>query len=83
MYVIVCAAGAAPDVGRLVAAARQRDWDVHLIATPAALGFLDVGALERQVVHGPGELEPHPPGTGGRRLDSFPWHLALDRADAR
>ena len=34
------------------------------------------------VVLGPGEFEPHPPGTGGRRLDAFPWHLALDRADA-
>ena len=34
------------------------------------------------VVLGPGELEPHPPGTGGSRLDTFPWHLALDRADA-
>jgi phosphopantothenoylcysteine synthetase/decarboxylase len=34
------------------------------------------------VVLGPGEFEPHPPGTGGSRLDAFPWHLALDRADA-
>jgi phosphopantothenoylcysteine synthetase/decarboxylase len=173
LYVIVCGAGAASEVGRLVAQARQRDWDVHLIPTPAAIDFLDVGALEAQtghairrdyrrserdqrrslphadaiiaapatfntinkwahgasdnyalgvlaeaiglgipavvlpfvnaalaahpafrrsvrelreagvsIVQGPGELEPHPPGTGGRQLDSFPWHLALDRADA-
>jgi len=34
------------------------------------------------VVLGPGEFEPHPPGTGADRLDSFPWHRALDRADA-
>jgi len=33
------------------------------------------------VVLGPGELEPHPPGMGASRLDAFPWHLALDRAD--
>lgn len=173
VYVIACGAGAAREVGRLVAQARQRGWDVHLIATPAALDFLDLSALEAQtghairidyqrtedgrgrslphadaiivapatyntvnkwaqgisdnyalgilaeaiglgicvvvlpfvnaalaahpafrrsvselraagvtVVHGPGELEPHPPGTGARQLDSFPWHLALDRADA-
>jgi phosphopantothenoylcysteine synthetase/decarboxylase len=173
LYVIACGAGAAPEIGRLVARARQRDWDVHLIATPAALSFLDISALEAQtghairsdyqpigddrsrslphadaivvapatfntinkwaqgisdnyalgilaeaiglgipvvvlpfvnaalaahpafrrsvcdlrdaavtIVQGPGELEPHPPGTGGRQIDSFPWHIALDRADA-
>jgi phosphopantothenoylcysteine synthetase/decarboxylase len=48
LYVIACGAGAAPDIGRLVTEARQRDWDVHLIATPAALDFLDVSALEAQ-----------------------------------
>jgi phosphopantothenoylcysteine synthetase/decarboxylase len=173
LYVIVCAAGAAPEVGRLVAQAQQRGWDVNLIATPAAVNCLDTSALEAQtgrsvrsdyqqtedgrgrslphadaivvapatyntinkwaqgisdnyalgilaeaiglgicvvvlpfvnaalaahpafqrsvrelreagvtIVHGPGELEPHPPGTGSSRLDSFPWHLALDRADS-
>ena len=173
LYLIACAAGATPEVGRLVAQAQQRGWDVHLIATPAAVDFLDVSALEAQtghairgdyqwtadgrgrslphadaiivapatyntinkwahgisdnyalgilaeaiglgirvvvlpfvnaalaahpafrrsvrvlreagvtIVHGPGELEPHPPGTGASRLNSFPWHLALDRADA-
>jgi phosphopantothenoylcysteine synthetase/decarboxylase len=173
LYVIACAAGTAPEIGRLVAQAHQRDWDVHLIATPAAVGFLDVGALEAQtgrairsdyqrtgdhedrslphadaiivapatfntinkwahgisdnyalgilaeavglgisvvvlpfvnaalaahpafrrsvcelreagvvVVQGPGELEPHPPGTGGHQRDTFPWHLALDRVEA-
>jgi phosphopantothenoylcysteine synthetase/decarboxylase len=171
LYVIACGAGAAPDVGRLVDQAQQRRWDVHLIATPAALDFLDISALEAQTGHavrskhrrtgsarslprtdaivvapatyntinkwamgvsdnyalgilaesvglgiptvvlpfvnaalaahpafqasvavlrdahvavllGPGEFEPHPPGTGGNRLDSFPWHRALDRAEA-
>jgi phosphopantothenoylcysteine synthetase/decarboxylase len=170
---IVCAAGAAPEVGRLVDQAQQRHWDVHLIATPAALGFLDIASVEAQTGHavrsrhprtgggtarslpradaiivapatyntinkwalgisdnyalsilaesiglviptvvlpfvnaalaahpafgrsiavlreagvavvlGPDEFEPHPPGTGGRRLDAFPWHLTLDRAEA-
>ena len=173
LYVIACGAGAAPQVGRLVDQAQQRHWDVHVIATPAALDFLDISALETQTGHavrsehrranadstrslpqadaiivapatyntinkwalgvsdnyalgilaesvglgiptvvlpfvnaalaahpafqrsvavlrdarvavllGPGEFEPHPPGTGGDRLDSFPWHRALDQADA-
>ncbi len=173
LYVIACGAGAAPGVGRLVDQARQRHWDVHVIATPAAVGFLDISSLEAQTGHavhsehrragagsarslpqadaiivapatyntinrwalgvsdnyalgilaesigleiptvvlpfvnaalaahpafehsiavlrdarvavvlGPGEFEPHPPGTGADRLDAFPWHRALDRADA-
>jgi phosphopantothenoylcysteine synthetase/decarboxylase len=173
LYLIVCGAGAAPEVGRLVAQAQQRGWDVNLIATPAAMDFLDISALEAQtghairsdyqrpadecgrslphadaiivapatyntinkwaqgisdnyalgvlaeaiglgicvvvlpfvnaalaahpafrrslcelreagvtIVQGPGELEPHPAGTGASQLDSFPWHLALDRAEA-
>ena len=34
-----------------------------------------------RVLLGPGEFEPHPPGTGGARLESFPWHRALDAAE--
>ena len=173
LYVIACGAGAARDTGRLITQARQRGWDVHLIATPAAVDFLDSSALEAQtghavrsdyrriedergrslphadaiivapatyntinkwaqgisdnyalgilaeaiglgicvvvlpfvnaalaahpafrrsvcelrdagvtIVQGPGELEPHPPGTGASQLDSFPWHLALDCAES-
>lgn len=33
------------------------------------------------VIHGPGRLEPHPPGTGGSKFDMFPWHQALDEAE--
>lgn len=173
LYVIACAAGAASDLGRLVEQAQQRAWEVHVIATPAAVDFLDVDALRAQTGHairserrrardgrdralpkadaiivapatyntinkwaqgisdnyalgilaeaiglgipvvvlpfvnaalaahpafgrsvgelrdagvsillGPGEFEPHPPGTGGSRLAAFAWHLAVDRADA-
>ena len=173
LYVIACGAGAAPEVGRLVDQAQQRQWEVHVIATPAAVGFLDISGLEDQTGHavrsehrragggsarslpqadaiivapatyntinkwalgvsdnyalgilaesvglgiptvvlpfvnaalathpafersiavlrdarvavllGPGEFEPHPPGTGADRLDSFPWHRALDQAEA-
>ncbi|MBC6465626.1 flavoprotein [Actinomadura alba] len=48
LYVIVCAAGPASDVGKLVTLAQQRDWDVQIIATPSALDFVDVPLLETQ-----------------------------------
>jgi len=166
LSVIVCGAGPAADVGTLVKLAQQRGWTVQLIATPAALDFLDIPALQAltgaavrdsyrspdeprsqradavivapatyntickcalgisdtyalgilaeavslpipvvilpfvnsalasrhpfqhsveqlrkegvRVLLGPGEFEPHPPGTGGQQLDTFPWQLALD-----
>jgi phosphopantothenoylcysteine synthetase/decarboxylase len=169
LYVIVCAAGPANHVGRLVELAQQRDWDVQIIATPAALDFIDTQALETQTGHpvrsqyrkpdqlrspkavaiivapatyntinkwangtsdtyalgilaeapgldipvvvlpfvntalanrraflhsvaelreegvrvllGPGEFEPHKPGTGGNRIEEFPWGLALTEAE--
>ncbi|MGH2943933.1 MAG: flavoprotein [Solirubrobacteraceae bacterium] len=173
LYVIACAAGVASELGRLVDLAQQRDWDVYVIATPTAVGFLDIEGLEAQtgrgvrsehrrsgagsarslpqadaivvapatyntinkwavgisdnyaldvlaeavglriptvvlpfvnaalathpaftrsvdvlrdarvaVVLGPDEFEPHPPGTGADHLDAFPWHRALERAEA-
>jgi Flavoprotein len=48
LYVIVCAAGGAGDVGRLVALAQDAGWAVQIVATPSALDFIDVPALERQ-----------------------------------
>ena len=33
------------------------------------------------VIHGPGRLEPHAPGTGGSKFDTFPWLQALAEAD--
>ena len=174
LYVIACGAGPAGQVTRLISEARARGWDPYLIATPAALEFLDVPELEAQtghsirseyrkpgnatssrslpkadaiivapatyntvnkwangisdnfalgilaeavglhipvvvlpfvnsaltahpafqrsvallrdagidVIHGPGRLEPHPPGTGSSRFETFPWHEALDDAEA-
>ena len=173
LYVIVCGAGPAGQVTRLISYARSRGWDPYLIATPAALDFIDVQELESQtghpvrteyqtsgtaasgrslpkadaiivapatyntvnkwangisdnfalgilaeavglhiplvvlpfvnsalaahptfrrsvallrdtgidVIHGPGRLEPHPPGTGASTFETFPWHQALDEAD--
>ncbi|MEW2579214.1 flavoprotein [Streptomyces syringium] len=48
LYVIVCAAGPARDVERLVRDATDRGWDVCVIATRAAVEgeFLDLSALE-------------------------------------
>ncbi|WP_327186591.1 flavoprotein [Streptomyces sp. NBC_01334] len=49
LYVVVCAAGIAADVGRLIAAAQERAWQVGVIATPHAMnGFFDTAAVEAQ-----------------------------------
>ncbi|MFG3442260.1 flavoprotein [Nonomuraea sp. NPDC047897] len=48
LYIIVCAAGPAPDVGRLVTLAQDAGWTVQIIATPSALDFIDVAELEKQ-----------------------------------
>ncbi|TMS00469.1 flavoprotein [Nonomuraea basaltis] len=48
LYVIVCAAGPAVEAGRLVAMAQDEGWIVQIVATPSALDFIDVPALERQ-----------------------------------
>jgi phosphopantothenoylcysteine synthetase/decarboxylase len=34
-----------------------------------------------RILLGPGGFEPHPPRTGGDRIGSYPWHLALDEAE--
>jgi phosphopantothenoylcysteine synthetase/decarboxylase len=169
VYVIVCAAGPAADVGKLVDHAHQRGWDVQIIATPSALDFIEAEALETQtgrpvrshyrkpgeprspkadaiivapatyntinkwangisdtyalgilaeapglgipvvvlpfvntalamrrpfrrsvedlreegarVLLGPGQFEPHAPGTGGIHMDAYPWNLAMDEAE--
>ncbi|GIE89400.1 flavoprotein [Actinoplanes regularis] len=167
LYVVVCAAGPAGEVGQLVKLAQDDGWTVQIIATPPALDFIDVPALEQQtgrpvrsqyrkpgeprspradaiivapatyntinkfaqgisdtyalgllaeapglgvpvvvlpfvnstlagrapfrrsveqlraegiqVLFGQGEFEPHTPGTGGDRLTTYPWLLALRR----
>ncbi|MFE0154159.1 flavoprotein [Nonomuraea sp. NPDC059007] len=165
LYIIVCAAGPAAQVGRLVTLAQDDGWTVQLIATPPALGFIDTAALEKQtgrpvrseyrkphepkspradaiivapatyntinkfaqgiadtyalgvlseapglgipvvilpfvnsalagriafhravetlraegvrVLFGPGQFEPHAPGSGGARFDTYPWKRTL------
>jgi phosphopantothenoylcysteine synthetase/decarboxylase len=46
LTVIVCGAGPAPEVGQLVKLAQEHGWTVQVVATPAALDFLDVPAIE-------------------------------------
>lgn len=48
LYVITCATPAATRIGTLVELAQAAGWTVCVIATPQALKFLDVPALERQ-----------------------------------
>ncbi|WP_189113060.1 flavoprotein [Pilimelia terevasa] len=48
LYVVVCGAGPASEVGILVGHAQARGWDVQLVATPAGAGFIDVAVLEAQ-----------------------------------
>lgn len=49
LYLVVCAAGVAADVGGLIAAAQERGWRVGVIATPLAMnGFFDAAAVEAQ-----------------------------------
>jgi phosphopantothenoylcysteine synthetase/decarboxylase len=169
--VIVCAAGPAAQAAHLVTLAQEHGWTVRLIATPAALDFIDTDKLEAQtgapirsqyrnpgesrslradaiivapatyntinkwaqgisdtyalgilaeapglgipvvvlpfvnsalagrapfrrsiadleaegvrILLGPGQFEPHAPGTGGDKRDTYPWHLALAEAEQR
>ncbi|WP_406360805.1 flavoprotein [Streptomyces sp. NBC_00715] len=48
LQIVVCAAGVAADVGKLITAAHERNWDVGVVATPQGLGFLDIKAVEAQ-----------------------------------
>src|ERR1035438_10341805 len=48
LSVIVCGAGPASEVRALIKLARERDWTVQVIATPAALDFIDTAAIEAQ-----------------------------------
>lgn len=52
LYVGVCAAGIADDVGKLITAAQEAHWDVGVIATPQGLGFIDTTAVEAQTGRG-------------------------------
>ncbi|BCJ76903.1 hypothetical protein CS0771_64470 [Catellatospora sp. IY07-71] len=49
LLILVCGAGPAADVGKLVALAHDAHWEVGVTATPGALPFLDAAALPPSV----------------------------------
>ncbi|MGW6912387.1 flavoprotein [Kitasatospora sp. NPDC054939] len=68
LYVVVCASGAAPGVGTLISAALEEGWEVGVVATPLALGFVDEAGLAaltgypvRSAWRRPGDPRPLPP----------------------
>ncbi|MEU5978692.1 flavoprotein [Streptomyces sp. NPDC047315] len=68
LYIVVCASGIAGDVGKLITAAQEANWDVGVVATPQGLGFIDTGAVEAQTGYPirsawrrPGDPRPLPP----------------------
>lgn len=62
---IVCAAGTAEDVAKLITAAQAREWDPWIIPTPSAVDFIDVPALEELTGH-PIRARYRPPGEAGK-----------------
>jgi phosphopantothenoylcysteine synthetase/decarboxylase len=48
LYVVTCGTLAARDIGKLVTLAQEAGWTVCVIATPAALAFIDERALMEQ-----------------------------------
>ncbi|MGW7422734.1 flavoprotein [Streptomyces sp. NPDC054813] len=47
LYLVVCGAGIAAGVGKLITAAQERGWEVGVIATPVAMnGFFDTAEAE-------------------------------------
>jgi Flavoprotein len=69
LYVVVCAAGIAAGVSKLITAAQERHWEVGVIATPVAMGgFFDAAAVEartgrpvRSAWRSPADPRPFPP----------------------
>ncbi|WP_344610413.1 flavoprotein [Dactylosporangium salmoneum] len=51
LYAVVCGSPAAQGVGKLVSLAKERGWDVCVIATPDALKWLDIPTVVKQTGH--------------------------------
>lgn len=78
LYVVASATGAARDVSKLVELAVSDGWDVWVVGTPNSAAFLKVSVLEALTGLADDEGNaPHPPRTGGRRLEGYPWRRAL------
>ncbi|WP_030941403.1 flavoprotein [Streptomyces sp. NRRL S-646] len=68
LYVVVCAAGVADSIGKLITAAQEANWNVGVVATPQCLGIIDTEAVEAQTGYpirsawrSPGDPRPLPP----------------------
>ncbi|MFB7472025.1 flavoprotein [Kitasatospora sp. NPDC056184] len=68
LYVVVCASAVAGGVDALITAAHAEGWEVGVIATPNALGFIDQESIEKQTGYPvrsawrtPGSPRPLPP----------------------
>jgi phosphopantothenoylcysteine decarboxylase len=67
LYLVVCGAPPASEVGQFIPLAQEANWDVGVIATPSALKFLNTLDVEAQTGHPvraeyrmPGESAPFP-----------------------
>jgi phosphopantothenoylcysteine synthetase/decarboxylase len=67
LSVVVCGAGPASHVTALTRAAIERGWDVQVVATPAALAFLDTPAIEQETGT-PVRSEYSPPGSARSKV---------------
>jgi hypothetical protein len=67
LAVVVCGAGPASSVMTLTGQAIDRGWDVQVVATPAALGFIDPAVLEEQT-GSPVRSQYSPPGSPRSRI---------------
>ncbi len=65
LYVIVCAAGAAVEVNKLITATQARGWDPWIVPTPSAVDFIDIPALEDLTGH-PIRARYRQPGEDGK-----------------
>lgn len=67
MTLIMCGAGAAAHVTNLISPALDRGWTVQPVATPAALQFLDIAAIEA-LAGSPVRSQYSPPGAARSRV---------------
>jgi phosphopantothenoylcysteine synthetase/decarboxylase len=62
LTVVVCGAGPASSVTALIGQAIERGWTVQVVATPAAVAFIDIAAIEKQTGN-PVRSQYSPPGS--------------------
>jgi phosphopantothenoylcysteine synthetase/decarboxylase len=67
LQIIVCGAGPATDVNRLIEAAHTRSWTAAVTATTSAMPFIDIPAIE-ELTGNPVRTSYQTPPTGRRTL---------------